>query len=780
MNRFFKFFAIAMLGMTIVSCSVKENRYDLIPYPNHLEPLPGRFEFAEDMTVFVAPECGDEMGKIVADFIGHFNTVSGKTLSVATDETAAALVFLKNDSLPAEGYRLSIAPDKVQLAAATPAGLRFGLQTVKQLLPAAIYADAAAVSEDWSLPCTNIDDAPRFGYRGLHLDVARHFYSLDEVKRILNVMAVHKLNVLHWHLTDDQGWRIEIKKYPRLTEVGSVRQKTMIRKEFDNYDMTPHGGFYTQDELRDMVKYAANLGITIIPEVDLPGHMMAALAAYPNLGCTGGPYEVSGQWGVRDDVLCVGKEETFTFIENVLLEVIDIFPSKYIHIGGDECPKVRWEKCPACQARIKKLGLKDDEHGKAEHYLQSYTIHRVEEFLNKHGRSIIGWDEILEGGLATNATVMSWRGTAGGIEAVKQGHHAIMTPTGPLYFDYYQTRDTENEPLAIGGHNPVEFVYKFDPVAEELTPEQAALILGTQANVWTEYITTPEHLEYMILPRLAALSEVQWTLPENKDYDCFLSRIGKTLAIYNVMGLNYAKHIFEVSGEYVVNDAKNGIEVTLRAQGDYPIYYTLDGTEPTQKSQRYSAPFVIEPKADSCVLKAIVVRDDMETRTLVRPFSFSKSSGHLAQLKNQPSEKYTYGGATVLTDGIRGDFNYGNGCWLGFIDTPLDAVIDIRKVNQVSQVKVGSLVQYSEYIFPPTAIIVYVPDGVDGWTQVGKLDIPVVAAQDEDGVREYVCSFEPVQASKIRVVVETTSQIPAWHGAHGEKGWLFVDEIAVY
>lgn len=436
-------------------------------------------------------------------------------------------------------------------------------------------------------------------------------------------------------------------------------------------------------------------------------------------------------------------------------------------------------KCPACQARIQKLGLKDDEHGKAEHYLQSYTTERIEKFLNEHGRKIIGWDEILEGGLATNATVMSWRGIDGGVEAAKQGHYAIMTPTAPLYLDYYQSRDTQNEPLAIGGYNPVDMVYNFNPIPESLTEEQAKFILGTQANIWTEYITTPEHLEYMILPRLAALSEVQWDQVENKSYDRFLDNIGHILAIYDVMGLNYAKHILEVKGEYSVNETKGCIEATLRTQGNAPIYYTLDGSEPTTNSTRYTEPIEIRTENDSCTLKAIVVREGIETRTLVRPFKFNKATGHMPQLKDAPSEKYTFGGAGVLTDGIHGDFNYSNGCWLGFINTPLDATIDLGKTQTISQVKIGSLVQYSEYIFPPTQIKVYATNGDNPMTEIGKLEIPVTQKQDQDGVRKYTCEFPAVPASKIRVVIDTTDKIPAWHGAKGEKGWLFVDEISV-
>ncbi len=777
MKSVYRLLSVVALLAALVSCQGNKNSYDLIPYPNSIEQKSGQFTFNNNTQIFVAPECGEEINGVLVQFAEQFNKIAGIELKAVEQECDNAIVVKLDTTLAAEAYKLNIGKEKIEIAASTPNGVRFALTTIKQLLPAAIYGEVAATDETWAVPCAVINDAPRFGYRGVHMDVARHFFTLDEVKRVLNVMAAHKLNTLHWHLTDDQGWRVEIKKYPKLTEVGSVRLKTMIEKEWDNYDTTPHGGFYTQDELRDLVKYASNLGITIIPEIDLPGHMQAALASYPSLGCTGGPYEVSGQWGIRDDVLCAGKETTFEFIENVLTEVMDIFPSRYIHIGGDECPKVRWEKCPRCQAVIKKQGLKDDDKFKAEHYLQSYVTTRVEKFLNAHGRVIIGWDEILEGGLSENATVMSWRGIGGGIEAVKQGHDAIMTPTNPLYFDYYQSRDTQNEPLAIGGYNPVSMVYDFDPVPADLTEEEAKHILGTQANIWTEYMPSNEQFEYMLLPRLAALSEIQWTQVENKNYDCFLQRINHTLDIYNTMNLNYAKHIFEIDGEYMVNAEKGCIEATLRTLGDAPMYYTLDGSEPTTASSRYTAPIEIRSESDSCTLRAIVVRENVEARPLVRTFAFNKATGHMAQLKDAPAQKYTFSGASILTDGLRGDFNYANSSWLGFIDTPIDATISLGKTQTISSVAVGNLVQYGEYIFPPTKITVYA--GENELTEVGSLTIPVSPVQDKDGLREYTCEFPETVASQVRVVVETTGVIPDWHGARGEKGWLFVDEITV-
>ncbi len=778
MKKFNYFLTLVVLITSLVSCQEK-NSYNLIPYPNSLEQKSGQFTFDNNTQIYVPAECGLESIGVLTQFVEQFKQVSGIELKAVEQECNNAIVVKLDTTLAQEGYQLNISKEKIVIAASTPNGVRFALQTVKQLLPTAIYGTEAVAGETWTVPCAVINDAPRFGYRGLHMDVARHFFTLDEVKRVLNVMAVHKLNVFHWHLTDDQGWRMEIKKYPKLTEVGSIRHKTMINKEWDNYDTTPHGGFYTQDELREIVKYADDLGITIIPEIDLPGHMQAALASYPSLGCTGGPYEVSGQWGIRDDVLCVGQDKTFEFIENVLLEVMEIFPSKYIHIGGDECPKVRWEKCPKCQARINKLGLKDDDKFKAEHYLQSYVTDRVEKFLNERGRVIIGWDEILEGGLSTNATVMSWRGIDGGIEAAKQGHDAIMTPTNPLYFDYYQSHDTQSEPLAIGGYNPVELVYAYDPIPADLTEEEAKHILGAQANLWTEYISTNEGFEYMLLPRLAALSEIQWTQVENKNYDCFLHRIDHALRIYKTMGLTYASHISEVEGSYAINPEKDCIEATLHTLGEAPMYYTLDGSEPTTASTRYTKPIEIRCESDSCTLKAIVVRKGIETRTLVRDFAFNKATGHLSQLKDAPALKYTFAGATLLTDGIRGDFNYANSTWLGFIDTPLDATINLGKTDNISSVSIGNLVQYGEYIFPPTKLTVLAGDE-NAMQQVGELVIPVSDGKAiKDGLHEFTCEFPATSASKVQVIVETTNSIPEWHGARGEKGWLFVDEITI-
>ena len=379
---------------------------------------------------------------------------------------------------------------------------------------------------------------PAISYRGMHLDVGRHFFPIEFVKKYIDLLALHNMNTFHWHLTEDQGWRIEIKKYPKLTEIGAWRDRTVIGRNTEEYDNTRYGGFYTQEQAKEIVKYAGERYITVIPEVDLPGHMLAALAAYPEMGCTGGPYEVCPRWGVFEDVLCIGNEKSMQFLEDVMAEIIDIFPSKYIHIGGDEAPRTRWEKCPKCQARIRTEKLKADKNHTAEDRLQSYCMTRIEKLLNSKGRQIIGWDEILEGDVAPNATVMSWRGSAGGIKAAQLGHDVIMTPNDYCYFDYYQSEDTRHEPFAIVCFCALEKVYSLNPTAS-LTEEQAKHILGTQANLWTEYIPTSEQVEYMVLPRMAALADVQCTQLEKKDYTNFTTRLAGLIGLYRRDGLNY-------------------------------------------------------------------------------------------------------------------------------------------------------------------------------------------------------------------------------------------------
>ena len=531
-------------GIVLCSCGSHDPQIAIVPYPNHLEAGRGTYRVT-DRPVTCDSRTDERTQRAVVGFAARLATVTGGTnpVTVADEVPASGIRFVTDESLPAEGYELNVDGEGIEVRASQFPGFLYALQSLEQLLPAAVYGTEPAPDAAWEVPCVKIADAPRFAYRGMHLDVARHFFSVDEVKRYIDVMAIHKLNTLHWHLTDDQGWRIEIKKYPELTRVGSVRGETLIGHHHTSseYDKTPHGGYYTQKQIREIVKYAADRYITVIPEIELPGHAVAALTSYPWLGCKGEGYEVRRRWGISKEVFCPGKETTFEFLQNVFAEVLELFPSEFIHIGGDECPKDSWKQCPLCQERIRTEGLKD------EFELQSYTVRRMEKWLREHGRKIIGWDEILEGGVSPTATVMSWRGSKGGIAAAKAGNHVIMAPNVHCYLDYYQTKTPTKEPMAIGGYVPMRKVYELDPY-DQLTPGERAYILGVQGNLWTEYIATFPHLKHMLLPRLAAIAEVGWSY-DRKDFDDFKHRMNSLRKCYDAAGLNYATYFFEGKDE---------------------------------------------------------------------------------------------------------------------------------------------------------------------------------------------------------------------------------------
>ena len=540
---------LAALLLVPLAGSAKDPVLNIIPQPESIELQKGTFK-AIGASINCDAAFDARSRTAVQDFAARMSVVTGKVSSfavpigiVASAEAGSikGFVFIRDTRLGDEEYRIEIGKKATKVYASAYNGVLYAITTLKQMLPEAIYGTALAEDADWHLPCAVISDKPRFAYRGMHLDCSRHFFSVDAVKRYLDIMAVYKLNRFHWHLSDDQGWRIEINRYPELTLVGGYRSGTMVGRDFNSDDGIRYGGYYTQDQIREVVAYADKLGITIVPEIDLPGHMLAALSAYPWLGCSGGPYEAWHKWGVADEVLCAGKETTYEFLENVLAEVAELFPGEYIHIGGDECPKTEWEKCPDCQAKIAELGLKGDGRFSAEQYLQCYVTARMQSFLATLGKRIIGWDEIMEGELAEGATVMSWRGIEGGIEAASHGFDAIMTPTSHCYFDYMQSRDTEKEPVGIGGFLPLEKVYGFEPL-EGIPAGAEKHILGVQANLWTEYIATEEHLQYMLLPRMLALSEVQWCRPENKDFDAFKAKFSDHgIRILETMGYNYRK-----------------------------------------------------------------------------------------------------------------------------------------------------------------------------------------------------------------------------------------------
>ena len=558
------------LAAAFVACTnqpVPQASCDIIPQPKEVQ-LNEEKPFELNSKTVVYYEAG--LQREAQFFSEYVNDIMGYALNVQEyqDQPDGIVLKLIPDNFDkAEAYEINVTPKQIRVNGSDAAGVFYGVQTLRKSLPVAEYS-SLNTPHSTLFPCGTIKDWPNFSYRGMHLDPCRHFMDLDSVKIYLDMMALHNMNQFHFHLSEDQGWRIEIKKYPELTEIGAYRNGTVIGHNGNLYDTIRHGGFYTQDELRDLIQYAAERHINIIPEIDLPGHMQAALACYPQLGCTGGPYEVWRRWGVSEDVLCAGNEEAMKFVEDVLNEVMDVFPSPYIHIGGDECPKVRWEKCPKCQAKIKELGIKADEKFTAEDYLQSYVMNRMAKVVEAHGRRVIGWDEILEGNVSETAIIMSWRGTEGGIEAARKGHDVIMAPSSHLYFDYYQSEDIANEPMCIGGYLPVERVYEFQPLPEELTPEQQQHIIGVQANIWTEYIASFRHVQYMAMPRMDALAELQWNNPQERDFDGFVERCRKMAQLYDLYHYNYATHIFnpKVWTDTVETNLATYKPITLRQQ----------------------------------------------------------------------------------------------------------------------------------------------------------------------------------------------------------------------
>ena len=543
MNNNLKSIALAMtIGLLFAQCTpapTAQANYEVIPMPQSITLSNSDNQFVLHSGTLISYTSGNEDMARNAQFLQTYLADQlGYTLRIEPGIASEGIVLKLNEGQASEGYTITVDADRVLVEATSPAGIFYGIQTIRKAVPVEMGAVVG-------LPAGIITDAPRFAYRGAHLDVCRHFFSVDSVKTYIDMLVLHNMNKFHWHLTEDQGWRMEIKQFPKLTEIGSVRNGTMIRKDWNSNDSIQYGGFYTQEECREIVKYAADRYITVIPEIDMPGHMVATVTAYPELGCTGGPYEVRTIWGVSEELLCAGNEKVYDFVDKVLDEVMDVFPSKDIHIGGDECPKTEWEKCPKCQSKIKALGLKKDDRFTAEQKLQAYFTKHVDEYLTKHGRNAIGWDEILEGGVSENATVMSWRGESGGIEAARLKHRVIMTPNTYCYFDYYQSKDCDNEPFAIGGFLPIKHVYDYEPLPANLTPEEQSYIWGVQCNVWTEYIPTFSHVQYMMLPRGAALSEVQWSLPEAKDYEKFKNeRLPRLIKIYELYGYNYSRRIY--------------------------------------------------------------------------------------------------------------------------------------------------------------------------------------------------------------------------------------------
>lgn len=745
----------------------------------HVVPLPKEVKttnagsFVLDARTLISYPKGDKDMRRNAEYLAAFIKEStGLDLQITTLAPQRKCIRMSKalkDNNP-EAYNIRVNSDIILLDGASAAGVFYACQTLRKALP---VGNATSVQ----VPAVEVKDYPRFSYRGAHLDVSRHFVTTDSVRRFIDMLALHHINRFHWHITDDQGWRIEIKKYPKLTEIGSKRAQTVIGHNSGVYDGKPYGGFYTQKEIKEIVKYAADRYITIIPEIDMPGHMQAALAAYPEMGCTGGPYDVWQIWGVSDNVLCASNPKTLEFIDNVLKEVVKLFPSEYIHVGGDECPKTQWQKCPKCQAFIKANGLEADGKHTAEERLQSYVINHAEKTLNSLGRQMIGWDETLEGGLAPNATVMSWRGEAGGIEAAKQRHNVIMSPNTYLYFDYYQSADTKNEPEAIGGYLPIERVYSYEPMPKSLTPEEQKYIIGVQANCWTEYMPNYRQVEYMELPRMAALSEIQWCSADQKNFEAFMERLPRMLNVYRMKQYNYARTVYNVKMECGVDTKARAIKVDLSTLDKADIHYTLDGSAPTTASAKYNGPILIKQDAK---LRAAAFRPVGQTPEVQEEFFFNKATACPVTLVTPPNNAYTFSGGQLLVDGLRGEStNYRTGRWIGYAGNDLQAVIDLGEEQEISEVTVNTCVEKGDWIFDARAFEVSMRAENGEFAKVAAEEYPQMKESDPNKIYTHTLKFAPAKARYVQVTLKSEHAMPEWHGGKGHAGFIFVDEISV-
>lgn len=709
----------AACSLLLIACSPEEVRQvNLIPKPEQMTMTGGTF---------------------TVDSLALFGGQSSRNIKTVIDEAWSG---------NPEGYQLDVTPGGIDLRAGSPDGLFYGMQTLRQL-----YAGG-------EVPCVSIRDNPRFGYRGLHLDVSRHFFSKEEVMKLLDVMSFYKLNTLHMHLTDAGGWRIEIDKYPKLTSETAFRTESDWRKWWDGRDRkylpegTPgaYGGYYTKEDIREIVKHAASKHINIIPEIEFPGHSEEVLMAYPELSCSGKPYQ-NGDF-------CIGNELSFTFMEDVLAEVIDLFPSEYIHVGGDEAGKSAWKKCPKCQALMKEKGMKNVDE------LQSYMIHRAEEFLNSKDRKLIGWDEILEGGLAPEATVMSWRGEDGGIKSARMGHDVVMTPGNYMYLDFYQA-DPKTQPYAIGGYTPIKKVYSYDPVpADSLTVEECRHILGVQANTWTEYIQTPEHLEYMMFPRALAVAEIGWTSQELRTWEDFKPRMNAHISKLQGMGIRTFTLSDELEVTIQVDTAGREIEVILDAE-KYPaeIRYTTDGSVPVASSALYAGPITVQ---DSAHIKAAIFRDGVLQGTPTeKKVDYHRAINKPIHYNSKLYEGYMAGGTNALLDGYRGGLTYLDGRWQGYLDD-LDCVIDMEEETDIHKVSIRFMQLIGPGVFQPGQVELLTSE--DGENFISRGIVPTTVPADDPDLLFQEYTFDGNWKTRyIRL-----------KAPRANPGFIFADEIVVW
>jgi hexosaminidase len=764
--------------------SVTAQPINIIPQPASVKQPAIAASFTLSPTTVIVLE-GSNLEKIAGllnSYLKQFYSFQLKVVKNSVSKNSIRFNYERLDNLIAGAYNMEVNEKGIYIAGDNENGVFYGFQTLIQLLPVPESGIKTKLTK-LAVPYVEIEDAPRFAYRGMHLDVARHYFPLSFIKKYIDYLALHKLNTFHWHLTDDQGWRIEIKKYPKLTQVGSKRNGTIIgRYPGKGSDNKPDSGFYTQAQVKEIVKYAADRYITVIPEIEMPGHASAAIAAYPQLSCfpnekTMIPEKMSSEaskkasgklvqetWGVFEDVFAP-TDYTFNFLQNVLNEVMVLFPSQYIHIGGDECPKEAWKRSAFCQQLIKEKGLKD------EHGLQSYFIQHMEKYLNSKGKKIIGWDEILEGGLAPNATVMSWRGEAGGIEAAKQKHDVIMTPGNPVYFDHTQSENEDS--VTIGGYNPIEKVYAYEPIPKELTADEAKYVLGAQANVWTEYMNNPAKVEYMIFPRMAALSEILWTAKEKKNWDDFEKRLQVQFKRYDFWKANYSRAFFDLKMTVLPTENFQGVLWKLEKKSkEGKIVYAWGANSFTIPYENPILVLKTETYTGLVSLDGKIINGEGES------FHFNKATGKKITLANEASKNYPGDGAFTLVNGVQNEKGLAKSKeFLGFSGTNCEAVIDFGSdTTTINEIIIHTLEQTGSWIYFPSAFDI--SKSADGIT-FSPLGTEVQMSRNSEKNRATIKLTNPINTRFLKINILNAGTIPSGQPGAGNKAWLFVDEIEI-
>ena len=777
-------YSVFLIGFFLILFSCTNNNEELIMSEINVIPKPAKTILKDGFLDLkhvngILLASGSEAETAIANMVKRFLSPV-KDLSIKTGGGGSPnSLFIKIDSdlsLGEEGYNLSInTNNSIEIKSISYAGLFYGYQTLRQICEPGL--ESGKIEEPTKIPCLEIVDEPIFSYRGMHLDVSRHFFDVDFIKTYIDMIALHKMNVFHWHLTDDNGWRIEIDKYPLLAEKSAWRidRRNEPWKEQspakENEEAT-YGGYYTKEEIREVVDYAASKNIMVIPEIEMPGHTSEVFAAYPELSCKGDFIPVNpGSYWPNIDIFCSGKEEVFEFLENVLQEVIELFPGPYVHIGGDEADKEIWESCPRCQKRILDEGLLD------EHELQSWFIKRIEKFIVSKDKKLVGWDEILEGGLAKTATVMSWRGMKGGIQSAKAGHDVIMCPTSHCYFDYYQA-DPENSPAAFGGYTTLKKVYSFDPVPAELSKSERKHVLGAQGNLWTEYVQTPDRAQYRVLPRMSALSEVLWSGPGKSTYEDFYKRLHSLKRRFDNLGWTHAPGSYDVTITVDPNSSENEHKISLISEkpGE-TIKYTTDGSEPSMNSPVYHAPIKINQKT---VIKAsMFVNGTQKGRASKKTIFFSKAIGKSVKYNTQYSDRYSGSGPLTLVDGLTGSIAHNDNYWQGWIEDDMDVTIDLFKTEDISRISMSFLESHGSWIFLPTHVIITFSH--DGNSYGDQTEIQIADGKNGGSANRVECESESlnVSARYVRVRAVNRQQCPEWHPGAGGKTWVFSDEIII-